>query len=230
MGKTYRQKALSGALGALWQGVWRFCPMEKARMERSAMRRFWFVFSLVLVFVFTASASYIYFALAGSGAGADKPYQVAGTPVVNMEVAVKTVSPQAQLSFSELYTLCGHAVESEFSAAECGLVGVSFDELALQGWAVAQTGEHTLALSRQRDELCPQEAGQRLVQRTERGLAVFEGTRQHKGRLLLEMPIQADEAELPPDFLASLAEGGYQLASQAELDELLESLDELLVN
>ena len=36
--------------------------------------------------------------------------------------------------------------------------------------------------------------------------------------------------ELPPDFLTSLAEGGYQLASQAELDELLETLDELLVN
>ena len=201
-------------------------------MERTTMRRFWFVLSLVLVFVFTVSASYIYFALSDGGAGADEPYQVAaqGEPVGNLEAEVKTVSPQAQLSFSELYTLCGHAVEQEFSASECGLVGVSFDELALQGWAVAQTGEHSLALNRQRDELCPQEAEQRLVQRTERGLAVFEGTREHLGRLLLEMPVQADEAELPPDFLTSLAEGGYQLASQAELDELLETLDELLVN
>ena len=201
-------------------------------MERTTMRRFWFVLSLVLVFVFTVSASYIYFALSDGGAGADEPYQVAAQwePVVNLEAEVKTVSPQAQLSFSELYTLCGHAVEQEFSASECGLVGVSFDELALQGWAVAQTGEQSLALNRQRDELCPQEAEQRLVQRTERGLAVFEGTREHLGRLLLEMPVQADEAELPPDFLTSLAEGGYQLASQAELDELLETLDELLVN
>lgn len=208
--------------------------MERTTMERSKMRRFWFVLSLVLVFVFTASASYIYFALAGGGrAGVDEPYQLAvqpGLPVVSLEPEVKTVSPQAQLSFSELYNLCGHVVEQEFSAEECGLVGISFDELATQGWAVAQTGEHSLAMSRQRDELCPQESEQRLVQRTERGLAVFEGTREHIGRLLLEMPVQADEAELPPDFLASLDEGGYQLASQAELDELLESLDELLVN
>ena len=96
-------------------------------MERTTMRRFWFVLSLVLVFVFTVSASYIYFALSDGGAGADEPYQVAAQwePVVNLEAEVKTVSPQAQLSFSELYTLCGHAVEQEFSASECGLVGVS---------------------------------------------------------------------------------------------------------
>lgn len=204
--------------------------MRRTLSQLLSMRRFWFAVSLALVFIFTASASYIFFALS-DGRGderTDEPYQLVGAPVANWAVEVKTIPPEAQVSLSELYTLCGHTVEQEQKAEALGLADKSYDELALQGWAVAQTGELSLALNRQLDELCPVEADQRILQRTERGLAVYEGTLEYPGRLLLEMPADVSAAELPPDFVTSLENGGYQVSSQTELDELLESLDELI--
>ncbi len=192
------------------------------------MRRFWFVVSLILVFVFTASASYIYFALADSPKEVDEPYMALGTPVTHLAAEVKTVLPDVQLTIRETYPACGHTQEEVVKAAESDMLGVAFDELALAGWSVAQIGEQRLLLEREQEGLCPEEAAQRLLCQTERGLAVYEGNLQHTGQLLLEMPVGSLSAELPPDFLASLAAGGYQLASQSELDELLESLDELI--
>lgn len=196
------------------------------------MRRFWFVVSLVLVFIFTASASYIYFALADSPRAVDEPYMALnsplGAPVMELAAEVKTIRPEMQLTVREVYPDCGHTQEQNVAAAASEWLGRSFDELALDGWAVAQTGENSLSLQKELPGLCPDEAAQRLLCQTERGLAVYEGNLQHTGQLLLEMPADAMLAELPPDFVASLREGGYELASQAELDELLESLDELL--
>ncbi len=192
------------------------------------MRRFWFVVSLILVFVFTASASYIYFALADSPKEVDEPYMALGTPVTQLAAEVKTVLPEVQLTIRETYPACGHTQEEVVKAAESDMLGLAFDELALAGWSVAQIGEQRLLLEREQEGLCPEEAAQRLLCQTERGLAVYEGNLQHTGQLLLEMPVGSLSAELPPDFLASLAAGGYQLASQSELDELLESLDELI--
>lgn len=192
------------------------------------MRRFWFVVSLILVFVFTASASYIYFALADSPKEVDEPYMALGTPVAQLAAEVKTVLPETRLTVKEVYPFCGHTLEKTLAAAESEWLGLSFDELALVGWSVAQIGEQQLLLEREQEGLCPEEAAQRLLCQTERGLAVYEGNLQHTGQLLLEMPVDSLSAELPPEFLASLQEGGYQLASQNDLDELLETLDELI--
>lgn len=192
------------------------------------MRRFWFAVSLFLVFIFTASASYIYFVLADSPQKVDEPYMALGTPVTTLEAEVKTVLPDMRLTVQEVYPECGHIVEQQLSAAGSEWQGRSFDELALAGWSVAQTGAQSLELQKEVSGLCPDEAAQRLLCQTERGLAVYEGNLQHTGQLLLEMPAEALSAELPPDFVASLESGGYQLASQEELDELLESLDELI--
>ncbi len=192
------------------------------------MRRFWFAVSLFLVFVFTASASYIYFVLMDSPQKVDEPYMALGTPVTTLEAEVKTVLPDMRLTVREVYPECGHTVEQQLSAAGSEWQGRSFDELALEGWAVAQTGAQSLELQKEEPGLCPDEAAQRLLCQTERGLAVYEGNLQHTGQLLLEMPAVALSAELPADFVASLENGGYQLASQEELDELLESLDELI--
>ncbi|MCX4266878.1 MAG: hypothetical protein OSJ64_08810, partial [Firmicutes bacterium] len=181
------------------------------------MRRFWFVVSLILVFVFTASASYIYFALADSPKEVDEPYMALGTPVTHLAAEVKTVLPDVQLTIRDTDPACGHTQEEGGTAAESDMLGLAFDELALAGWSVAQIGEQRLLLEREQEGLCPEEAAQRLLCQTERGLAVYEGNLQHTGQLLLEMPVGSLSAELPPDFLASLAAGGYQLASQCEL-------------
>ncbi len=193
------------------------------------MRRFWFGLSLALVFIFAASASYIYFVLSDSRAGVDAPYQIQNVANIEDVAAAgagrRQVEAGARLRLRQHYETCGHWQQQELVAEQSGLVGLSFDALAAEGWSVAQTGPAALELSREEPGLCPEEAARRVLRQTSRSLVIYEGTAEHTGRLLLEMPL--DFGELPADMLVSLQSGGYEVASQAELDELLESLDEL---
>lgn len=196
------------------------------------MRRFWFGFSLVLVFIFTVSASYIYFVLSDSRSGVDEPYQVQYANSLNdpdlpaLSSGRQTLAGETRLAIREHFAACDHWQESSATAAQMGWTGLSFDALAAEGWSLAQTGPQSLELTREQSGLCPEEAAHRVLRQTSRSLVVYEGTAEHTGRLLLEMPL--DFAELPADMLVALQSGGYELASQAELDELLESLDELV--
>ena len=187
------------------------------------MKRFWFILSLGLTFTFAASASYIFMAIHGGLREVDQPYR-AYQAVGDVTPRVQRVEAADRLLISELYTGCGHTESCEVSG-ESEFLSLSYDQLTAEGWAVAQTGEHRLSLSRQHDSLCPADAARRLICLTERGAAVYQGTAQHRGNMLLEMPLEL--SELPPDLMTALASGGYQMESQAELDELLESLDEL---
>lgn len=200
------------------------------------MRRFWFGLSLVLVFLFTASASYIYFVLSDSRAGIDEPYKIQNVSnpqspasvagVASLGAGQRQVAAGSQLTLREHFDTCGHWQEQTLPASQSGLVGLSFDALAAEGWSVAQTGADSLELTREQSGLCPLDSGRRVLQQTSRSLVVYEGTAEHTGRLLMEMPL--DFAQLPADMLVQLQSGGYEVASQAELDELLESLDELV--
>lgn len=184
------------------------------------MRRFWFGLSLALVFGFAAVSSYIMLVLAADdGAEVDEPYKA----VSEVEVQVPTVTEDMQVTVRQTYA-CGYQDE-QTDAGE--LLGLSFDQLSRDGWDVAKVGENRLEISREQTGLCPIEDEQRLLCRTERGLAVYRGAAAHRGPMLLEMPLNF--AELPPDLAAALDGEGYQLASQGELDELLESLDELIM-
>ena len=184
------------------------------------MRKLWFSLSLAVVFVFAASASYIYFVLAEGAPEVDKPYKAA------TEIAARSpqVAADMRVTRREIYT-CGYTAEE---ALDNGgeFRGLTFDQLAKEGWQVAQTGEKELEIVRQVEGICPIEQEKRLLVDSGRGLAVYRGTAEHRGDLLLEMPV--DMSELPPTLAEALAGGGYQLESQAELDELLESLDELI--
>jgi hypothetical protein len=192
------------------------------------MRKFWFAVSLVMIFMFAFSTSYIYMALAGGESAVDevdKPYMVASEPAGELQTAVKTVQAEDSVTVREEYMLCGH-VEEEIVQGGGSFLGQSYDELGAEGWNVAETGEHRLELAREREGLCRQDAERRVIIRTERGVAVYSGTAEHPGELLLEMPVDFDE--LPPDMLTAFDRGGFELATSEELDEVLESLDELI--
>jgi hypothetical protein len=192
------------------------------------MRKFWFAVSLAMIFMFAFSTSYIYMALAGGESAVDevdKPYMVASRPASELQMAVKTVQAEDTVTVREEYALCGH-VEEQILADGGSFLGRSYDELGAEGWNVAETGENELELARELDGLCPQDAERRVIMRTERGIAVYSGTAEHPGSLLLEMPV--DFAELPPEMLGAFDKGGFELATPEELDEVLESLDELV--
>lgn len=184
------------------------------------MRKLWFGLSLAVVFVFAASASYIYFVLAEGAPEVDKPYKAA------TEITARSpqVAADMRVTRREVYA-CGYTAEEVLDNGG-EFRGLTFDQLAGDGWNVAQTGEKSLEITRQVADMCPIEQEKRLIVDSGRGLAVYRGTAAHRGDLLLEMPV--DMSELPPELTEALAAGGYQLESQAELDELLESLDELI--
>lgn len=187
------------------------------------MRKFWFGVSLVLVFVFAAMSSYIFLVLTDGAPEADEPYRVAGA-LGEGDSLVPRVSEEMSVSVLEGYA-CGYVGERELAGGG-EFLGQSFDQLAGEGWNVARVGEDKLELSREYDEICPLERDKRLLKQTERGVAVYAGTAEHTGALLLEMPLNF--SELPPEMNTALAGAGYQVDSVAELDELLESLDELV--
>lgn len=184
------------------------------------MRKLWFGLSLAVVFVFAASASYIYFVLAEGAPEVDKPYQAA----TGIAARSPQVAADMRVTRREVYP-CGYVAEGVLDAGG-GFRGLTFDQLAEEGWNVVQTGENKLEITRQVDDMCPIEQEKRLIVDSGRGLAVYRGTAGHIGDLLLEMPV--DMSELPPGLAEALQNGGYQLDSPAELDELLESLDELI--
>lgn len=187
------------------------------------MRKFWFGVSLVLVFVFAAMSSYIFLVLNDSSPKVDEPYRVAGALGEDNNL-VPRVSAEMTVRVRESYA-CGYEEERVLTGGG-EFRGMSFDQLAEEGWAVARVGENQLEIAKEYDEICPLEQEKRLIRQTERGLAVYAGTAEHIGAMLLEMPMNF--SELPPNMLAALASGGYQVESPAELDELLESLDELV--
>lgn len=188
------------------------------------MRRFWFVLSLVLVFVFAASASYIFMAvhdgLPDDAEPYEEPYKAAG----EITPRVQRIEAEDELLVKETYTRCGHTEQSHISG-DSDFLALSYDQLTAEGWDVAECGERLLELSREYDDLCPTDAGRRLICMTERGVAVYQGTAAHRGNMLLEMPVEF--SELPPELMTALQADGYQMESQEELNELLESLDEL---
>lgn len=185
------------------------------------MRRFWFGLSLVLVFMFAAVSSYIFFVFTGAAPEVDKPYKAAGGPG-EMGEAVPRVTADMTLNVRESYA-CGYITDRTL-AGNSEFLGLSFDQLTKEGWNVARTGENRLELVRQYADICPIEQQKRLLKKTERGIAVYAGTAEHLGAMLLEMP--TDFAELPPDMNTALAKDGYAVNSDTELNELLESLDE----
>lgn len=188
------------------------------------MRRFWFGVSLVLVFAFAVSASYIFFVLTGGKPQVDEPYR-AKQDVDVAAYQVARVDEDCELLVREHYP-CGYLLESSLPGGG-EFAGQSFDQLAADGWAVARVGEGKVEISRENEGICPIEEEKRLIKQTERGVAVYAGTAEHLGALLLEMPLNFDE--LPGNVLTALAGAGYQLDSPAELDELLESMDELIM-
>ena len=183
------------------------------------MHRLWFGLSLTVVFVFAAAASYIYFVVFGGAPEVDKPYRAAA----ELETGSPQVTAAMRVTRREVYA-CGYTAEEEVSGGE--FLGQTFDQLAEEGWQVARTGENKLEITRQVEGLCPIEQEKRLLVDTGRGIAVYRGTAAHRGDMLLEMPV--DKSELPPELAQALAKGGYQLESAAALDELLESLDEMI--
>lgn len=187
------------------------------------MRKFWFGVSLAVVFMFAAASSYIFFVLFGGAPELDKAYQPASALGEDGDL-VPRITAETTVTVKERYA-CGYLAErTERAGGE--FVDMSFDQLSREGWSVARIGEDRVELSREYAEICPIEQDMRLIKQTERGLAVYCGNREHTGDLLLEMPVKFDE--LPPELTATLASGGYQMDSPAELDELLESIDELI--
>lgn len=184
------------------------------------MRKLWFGVSLVAVFVFAAASSYIFFVLTGGRLQVDEP----GVASRVNGVVQAAVTADTTLTVREAYA-CGYLAERELAGGG-EFAGCTLDELAGEGWAVARIGEGRVEISRRCKGYCPIEQEKRLMRRTERGVAVYAGEAGHLGALLLEMPL--DFAELPGELNAALAGDGYQLASRAELDELLENLDELV--
>ena len=187
------------------------------------MKKLWFGVSLTAVFVFAAACSYIYFAVLGGVPELDEAYRAAADLGEDGDL-VPRITADTEVMVSELYA-CGYTAKRTQQAGG-DFLGESFDKLTKEGWDVARVGENRVELCREYAEVCPTEQNMRLVKRTERGIAIFAGTAEHLGAMLLEMPV--DFAELPPDLSAALEGSGYQLKSQAELDELLESLDELI--
>lgn len=187
------------------------------------MRKLWFGLSLVAVFVFAAASSYIFFVMTAGQQVAEPgaTSEVSGDVLGGAQAAV---TADTRLTVREAYA-CGYMDERELAGGG-EFAGHTFDELAGDGWAVARTGENRVEISRECTGDCPIEQEKRLLRRTERGVAVYAGEVGHLGALLLEMPL--DFAELPGELNAALAGDGYQLASRAELDELLENLDELV--
>lgn len=190
------------------------------------MRRFWFAMSLVAVFVFAAASSYVFFVWsAGRGDVAEPGLAVSESVWPGVEV--EKIAADTRLVVRENYA-CGYVAESAGRADE--LAGDwawrTFDELAAAGWQVAKTGEGCVELVRECAGQCPIEQEKRLIRATERGVAVYAGESGHLGAMLLEMPLNF--AEVPTEVKEALAGDGYQLASREELDEVLESLDELV--
>lgn len=187
------------------------------------MRKFWFGMSLVLVFVFAAVSSYVFLVLTDGAPEVEKSYRVAGA-LGEGESLVPRVSADMEVLVRESYA-CGYVAERRLQGGgEFG--GQSFDQLTEEGWAVARVGENKLEISRSYDSVCLIEQEKRLLRRTERGVAVYAGIAEHTGAILLEMPVNF--SELPPDMNTALAGEGYQVDSLAELDELLESMDEFI--
>lgn len=185
------------------------------------MRKLWFGLSLVAVFVFAAASSYIFFVLTD---GSPQVAEPGAASEVFGGVQAAAVTADTTLTVREAYA-CGYLAERKLAGGG-EFAGHTFDELAGDGWAVARTGENRVEISRECEGDCPIEQEKRLLRRTERGVAVYAGEAGHLGALLLEMPL--DFAELPGELNLALAGDGYQLASRAELDELLENLDELV--
>ncbi|MBQ3180005.1 MAG: hypothetical protein IJB55_01435, partial [Firmicutes bacterium] len=195
-------------------------------MKKFNFRNLYFALSLALLFTFADSAVYIFLAIHHGLPTADQPtpgqlpYQTAS----DISPRVQCVTAEDELVITETYTQCGHTEETHLSGAS-EFVSLSYDQLTAEGWDVAETGEQRLKLSRTRDALCPTEAACRLICLTDRGVAVYQGTIAHRGNMLMEMPLQL--SELPPELTDALAADGYQLASEDELNAVLESLDEL---
>lgn len=187
------------------------------------MRRFWFGVSLAAVFVFAAASSYIFFVTCGGAPELDEAYQAAGELGENGDLVAR-ITDETEVTVKEQYA-CGYLAE-QTQPAGGEFLGLSFDQLTKEGWSVARVGENRVELAREYDEICPLEQNMRLLKQTERGISIYCGTPEHLGALLMEMPINF--SELPPELSAALAAGGYQVATQAELDSLLESLDELI--
>lgn len=187
------------------------------------MRRFWFAVSMVLVFVLAATSSYIFLVMTD---GREEIAEPAAEDSVLSPVGadVPTVAWDTEITVRESYD-CGYESVRKMTGGE--FAGQTFDALAAAGWAVARTGEGKVELARHLAGACPIEQECRLMRATERGVAVYAGRADHLGALLLEMPLNF--AELPPVINADLQGGGLQLTSPDELDELLESLDELVV-
>lgn len=201
--------------------------------NKNFLRSFFFVCSLALLSAFSAAATYIFLAT-------DYPINTADTPTsgqyqtdpayqtyraaADFATGVQSIQTDDELTIHKTYSKCGHTETSTLSGLS-EFAHLTYDQLTAEGWDIAATGNHHLSLSRTYDELCPTDADCRLICRTERGIAVYQGTATHRGNMLLEMPLQF--SEVPPDILAAITGVGYQLSSQDELNAVLESLDEL---
>lgn len=186
------------------------------------MRKFWFAMSLMLVFCFAAASSYIFFVLTADSPGGEDEYRAVSD--LSLGGSVARVSEDMTVLVREEYA-CGYVAERiESGGGE--FLGLSFDQMTEDGWDVARVGEGRIEIKQSYDTTCPLEEECRLLKRTERGVAVYAGTAEHTGSLLMEMPLNF--SELPPDINTALLGEGYPVNSPEELDELLESLDELI--
>ena len=125
------------------------------------------------------------------------------------------------------YERCGHSTVRN-KRGEAGLVGLTYAELAAAGWRVEPQQGGKIELYRNVDELCPADSVKRCIRRTPRGVAVYTGPLGTDGELLYELTM--DLTLLPEDWQTTLSTAGFEFASDAELFQMLENLDEFVAD
>ena len=122
---------------------------------------------------------------------------------------------------------CGH-VTTETLQNNPKLVDKEYEALMAEGWEIAAIGTNKIRMSKSEYDFCPTDAEKRTIRKNGDDLAVYEGPKTAAGDLLLELTVNIEE--LPEDWQEDLAKDGVEFATEAELLEAMENLDEMVTS
>ncbi len=146
--------------------------------------------------------------------------------VLGVEQKNDIVDEDTRIIFEQEYLRCGHLVISEFPDQD-RLLGKSIDELrqeltTTKGYTVNLDG-NTLTIRQKVEDWCPTEKEKCRLKEYQGRLAVYQGPSDTLVRVT-NIRIEA----LPSQIVEDMKKGVYEFDNEAELNDVLENLDEYI--
>ena len=197
-------------------------PKTELKENVPSKARRWLFFSPIFLFAIVFLGTYLVLNLA------EEP--VAEQPVLSEPEVVITKDSihKNTIVLQEItHERCGH-VTTETLQNNPKLVDKEYDALIAEGWEIANIGTNKVRMSKSEYDFCPTDAEKRTIRKNGDGLAVYQGPKTAAGDLLLELSVNIEE--LPDDWQQDLSKDGVEFATETELLEAMENLDEMVTS